>query len=146
MGGFTPFPTNERMNELSAPFALSNNKEEKPGISQQSRRNFLEAHGHAHGVVVALDHEGGGAAVERLVLEASDADGVHAVLGALGDLDVVVAHRVLAADGLLVADGGDEGTAVAGAIRHVQVDVEPVNLGASAVEVVELESASERKE
>ena len=49
--------------------------------------------------------------------------------------------RVFAADALLVADGGDESAAVAGAVGSVEVDREAVHGGADAIVVVELRTA-----
>lgn len=46
--------------------------------------------------------------------------------------------RILAADGRLVADGGNPCSAVTRAAHLVQVNLEPVDLGAKAVVVVEL--------
>lgn len=62
-------------------------------------------------------------------------------------MQVSLLTGVLAADGLLVADGSHVGAAVAGAIRHVEVDVEPVHPGADTVVVVELggEAMTERR-
>ncbi len=122
---------------------VSGNELMKPSTvtTRPAAGGCLETVGHAHVLVVALDHEWCRAAVQGLVLEAADADGVLAGGGVRGDLDVVVAHRVLAADALLVADGGNEGAAVAGAVGHVEVDVEPVHLGPDAVEVVELRTS-----
>ena len=50
----------------------------------------------------------------------------------------VLLTGVLAADRLLVTDGGHVGAAVAGSVGHVEVDVEAVDLGPNAVAVVEL--------